>query len=132
MKNSDDPEEAAVYAEIENGTFLTKLRGTANGLLPYQLQLKELKKILSNASEYLPFLKEKDADGLTMEQKIISLCTFRIPYYVGPLNTASDKAWISRTDVKIYPWNFDSVVNREESAERFMKKLIGRCTYTGD
>lgn len=132
MKNSDDPEEAAVYAEIENGTYLTKLRGTANGLLPYQLQLKELKKILTNASLYLPFLKEKGEDGLTVEQKIISLCTFRIPYYVGPLNTASDKAWLSRTDEKIFPWNFDSVVNREESAERFMKKLIGRCTYTGD
>lgn len=132
MGESDDPEQKRVFEEIKNRTFLTKLKGSENGLLPYQLQLKELKKILLNAEGYLPFLKEKDEHGYSNEQKIISLCTFRIPYYVGPLNTASDKAWLSRKNEKIYPWNFDEVVNKEESADRFMKKLIGRCTYTGD
>lgn len=132
MKESENSEERRIYEEIEAGTFLTKLKGSENGLLPYQLQLKELKKILSNAENYLPFLMEKDKDGISVEQKILSLCTFRIPYYVGPLNSTSDKAWLSRTDEKIYPWNFEKVVNLEESADRFMKKLIGRCTYTGD
>lgn len=132
MAKSEDSEEVRVFNLIKDRTFMTRLKGTENGLLPYQLQLKELKKILANAESYLPFLKEKDANGYTAEQKIISLCTFRIPYYVGPLNTASDKAWVSRTNEKIYPWNFDEIVNKEESADRFMKKLIGRCTYTGD
>ena len=132
MADSENAEDVRVFNMIKDRTFLTRLKGSENGLLPYQLQLKELKKILANAEGYLPFLKEEDSNGYTAEQKIISLCTFRIPYYVGPLNTASDKAWVSRTDEKIYPWNFDEIVNKEESADRFMKKLIGRCTYTGD
>ena len=132
MKESSVPEERKVYEEIEAGTFFTKLKGSENGLFPYQLQLKELRKILSNASHYLSFLKEKDKDGISVEDKIISLCTFRIPYYVGPLNKNSKKAWLSRTEEKIYPWNFDRVVNKEESADGFMRKLIGKCTYTGD
>lgn len=56
MKDSENEEERRVYTEIENGTFLTKLKGKENGLVPYQLQLKELKKILMNAKTYLPFL----------------------------------------------------------------------------
>lgn len=134
MKDSEDEEERRVYTEIENGTFLTKLKGKENGLVPYQLQLKELKKILNNAKTYLPFLSEKGKDGITTEDKIISLLTFRIPYYVGPLAkpTDSNKAWLERKDEVIYPWNFTEVVDLQGSAKKFMKNLIGKCTYTGE
>lgn len=129
---SNDEKYAGIYEKIRNKTFLTKLKGSDNSVIPNQLHLKELKKILENAGGYLTFLNEKDADGLTVKEKIISIFTFRIPYYVGPLNTASDKAWLERTDEKIYPWNFEKTVDIEKSAERFMTNLIGRCTYTGD
>lgn len=129
---STDGKYADIYEKIRNKTFLTKLKGSDNSVIPNQLHLKELKKILENAGEYLPFLNEKDSDGLTVKDKIISIFTFRIPYYVGPLNTASANAWLERTDEKIYPWNFEKVVDIEKSAERFITNLIGRCTYTGD
>lgn len=134
MENSENEEERRIYSEIENSTFFTKLKGAENGLIPYQLQLKELKKILKNAENYLPFLLGKGEDGITNEEKIISLLTFRIPYYVGPLAKPSDtnRAWLERTDEVIYPWNFTRVVNLHESAKKFMKNLIGKCTYTGE
>ena len=134
MKDSEDEEERRVYAEIDNYQFLTKLRSKENGLIPYQLQLKELKAILVNAKEYLPFLSSKGDDGISVEDKIISLLTFRIPYYVGPLAKPADnnKAWLDRKDDVIYPWNFSEVVDLQKSAKNFMKKLVGRCTYTGE
>lgn len=134
MKDSEDEEERRVYAEIDNYQFLTKLRSKENGLIPYQLQLKELKAILANAKEYLPLLSSKGDDGISVEDKIISLLTFRIPYYVGPLAKPADnnKAWLDRKDDVIYPWNFSEVVDLQKSAKNFMKKLAGRCTYTGE
>lgn len=130
MKNS--PDFADIYDEIENKTFLTRLVGSDNGVIPCQLNLKELEKIVENAAGYLSFLNNADSDGITVAQKIISIFKFRIPYYVGPLNKQSPNHWAVRSDGKIYPWNFDKVVNVSESAEKFIINLIGRCSYTGD
>lgn len=130
LKNSDEYEE--IYSEIENKTFLTKLKGTENGLIPKQLHRSELVKILNNTSSYLPFLKEKDENGISVSEKIISIFDFRIPYYVGPLNPKSKTGWIVRDADKIYPWNFEKVVDVDASAEKFIENLIGRCTYTGE
>ena len=44
-------DEKRVFEDINNNVFFTKLRGKENGIVPYQLQLKELKKILSNAND---------------------------------------------------------------------------------
>ena len=130
MKNSNDPEEKRIYEEIINKTFLPRLKGADNGVIPYQLHLKELKAILKNAESYLPFLKDTDENGISTEDKLISTYTFRIPYYVGPLTTRDQNHWVERTEEKIYPWNFSKVVDEEKSAQAFMDKLIGRCTYT--
>jgi len=132
MKVSDDPEEQRVYEEISNKVFLTKLKGTENGLIPFQLNLKELVKILDNASGYWNALNEKGSDGITIKDKIIALFTFKIPYYVGPLNKNAKHYWAVRTDERIYPWNFTDVVDEKKTAENFIKNLIGKCTYTGE
>lgn len=132
MKDSEDPEERRIYQEIEENTFLTKLKGSDNGLIPFQQHLKELDAILDNASEYLPFLNEADKDGKTVKEKIRSIFTFKIPYYVGPLSKKANHNWIVRSDEKIYPWNFNEIVDLEASAHGFMDNLVGRCTYTGD
>lgn len=101
-----------------------------NGIIPYQLHLSELKAILANAEKYLPFLAVKDADGLSITDKIISILTFRIPYYVGPLNSHSDHAWIVRNeDGKIYPWNFHAKVDEQQSADKFILRMTNKCTY---
>lgn len=130
MKN--DPDMADIWAQIEGKNFLPKLKGSDNGVIPNQLHKIELKAILKNASSYLPFLNETDADGLTVADKILSIFEFRIPYYVGPLNKKAGHQWIIRTDEKIFPWNFEKVVDLEKSAQAFITELIGRCTYTGE
>jgi len=130
MKNEPAYEE--LYKKIENDSLLPKLRGSENSVIPNQLQRRELTKILDNAESYLHFLQDKDENGLTIKEKIISIFDFRIPYYVGPLNKKSAHHWVERSDEKIYPWNFEKVVDLETSAERFIVNLTNRCTYTGD
>ncbi len=68
--------------------------------------------------------------------------SFRIPYYVGPLtqkNAARDGkgetrfAWSSRKpgmeDARVYPWNWEDVIDKDQSAEDFIRRMTGTCTY---
>ena len=118
---------APLYAQIEEKTFLPRLTGSENGIIPYQLHRLELRKILDNASAYLPFLLEEDEDGISVREKIEAVFAFRVPYYVGPMKNH----WAVRTGEKVYPWNFENVVDLDASAAAFLKNLIGKCTYTG-
>ena len=117
-----------ILKDIELKTFMPKLKSSDNGVIPYQLKLMELKKILENQSKYYEFLNEIDKYG-TVKDKIESIMEFRIPYYVGPLNPDSKYAWIKRNNTKIKPWNFKDVVDLDSSREEFIDRLIGRCTY---
>ena len=114
---------------LELRTFMPKQKDTDNRVIPYQLYLFELKKILDNASVYLSFLNSIDKDGLSVKEKLLSVFTFRIPYFVGPLNSRSDYAWIVRKADKIYPWNFEKVVDLDSSEQRFIEKMTNTCTY---
>lgn len=118
-----------MYDEINAGTFMPKMKSKNNSVVPMQAVREELKAILKNAENYLPFLKEVDDSGKTVSQKIIDIFEFRIPYYVGPLNKHSDKSWLERTDEKIYPWNFEQVVDIDKSSENFITNLTSKCTY---
>lgn len=118
-----------MYSEIASGVFMPKAVSKDNSVIPMQIQKAELEAILRNAKEYLPFLSISDENSKTVEQKIIDIFSFRIPYYVGPLNKHSDKAWLERKDVKIYPWNFYDVVDMDKSAERFIENLTSKCSY---
>ncbi len=129
MKDNSDYSD--MWQDITDGIFLMKLSSKENGLIPNQVHRRELKKILENASCYLDFLNCEDEYG-TVADKILSIFDYKIPYYIGPLNTKSDKSWVVRSEEKIYPWNMNSVVNVDESALKFMENLIGRCEYTGD
>ena len=118
-----------MFDKIENGTFMPKIVVKDNGVIPMQVNRSELKAILKNASTYLEFLKKKDENGISVSDKIVKIFEFRIPYYVGPLNNHSLKSWLVRSNEKIYPWNFDSVVDIEQSAENFINNLTSKCTY---
>lgn len=121
-----------VLAEMDKGEFLPKQVSNANGVIPYQVHLQELKAILQNAEKYFPFLA-KEQDGMTVSEKIISLMTFRIPYYVGPLHTGSKFAWSVRRKeyekVSINPWNFDKAIDADASEEEFIRRMTNKCTY---
>lgn len=121
-----------MFLRIENGIFMPKQITKDNGVIPMQLNRQELKIILDNACTYLELLNETDNNGLSVKDKIIKIFDFRIPYYIGPLNTHSDNSWLVRTDEKMYPWNFENVVDIEKSAENFIKNLTSKCTYLRD
>lgn len=118
-----------MYKHIfELGDFMPKIVCKDNGVVPIQLTKAELSIILKNAEKYLPFLSEVE-DGKTVSEKIMDILSYRIPYYVGPLNQHSERSWLERTGEKIYPWNFENVVNVDRSAEKFIENLTSKCTY---
>lgn len=113
--------------------FMPKIVSKNNGVIPYQLHYAELTKILENASKHYPFFNVADKNGITVKDKILQIMKFRIPYYVGPLNDKdinNKNCWVvRRSREKIYPWNFDSVVDKEASAENFITRMTSQCTY---
>ena len=119
-----------IIQKIDDKTFLSRLKVTENGSIPYQIHLLELKKILESQSQFYSIFNEKDENGITIKEKIISIMSFRIPYYIGPLNSKSDFAWIIKNNNdKIYPWNFNDNVDTEKSAEKFITRMTSKCTY---
>ena len=119
--------------EVKNQTLLPLARTTTNGTIPNQVHIQELKAILDNAKKYLPFLNEKDEYG-TVAEKIISIAKFRIPYYVGPLSTRHKEqganSWIVRKqEGRIYPWNFEEMVDLEQSNKEFIQRMTNKCTH---
>lgn len=118
--------------DMEFKKFMPKIKSSDNGVIPYQLKLMELNKILENQSKYHKFLNSSDEYGSVCD-KIASIMEFRIPYYVGPLNPESKYAWIKKHKASnITPWNFKDVVDLDSSREEFIDRLIGRCTYLKD
>lgn len=126
-----------IFLEIQNGTFLPKQVVGENGVIPYQMHLAELDEILKNAARHHDFLNRKDDSGFSVAEKIRSILTFRIPYYVGPLNDAHKSeqlershCWIQRKEPgRILPWNFEEKVDIKASAELFIKRMTNYCTY---
>ena len=132
LKKTVNIQDERILDEMEKGEFLPKQVSNANGVIPYQVHLQELKAILSNAEKYFPFL-QKEENGLSVSEKIVSLMTFRIPYYVGPLHSESQFAWSVRQKgyekVSITPWNFDKAIDTDASEEAFIRRITNKCTY---
>ena len=129
-------EDRCVYEEIieklELRSFLPKQKNTNNRVIPYQLYKYELVEILENVSEYLSFLNDVDEDGYSIKDKIVSVFSFKIPYFVGPLNENSPRAWIKRhpgAQGKIYPWNFEKIVDLDKTEQEFIRRMTNICTY---
>ena len=119
-----------ILNKIELDNFLPKQKIKDNGVIPRQVHQKELEIILKNAEKHFSWLTEKDETGLSVSEKIMKIFEFKIPYYVGPLNSKSPFAWIERKEYgKILPWNFESMVDTSKTAEKFIKKMTNKCTY---
>ena len=119
-----------ILNKIELDDFLPKQKIKDNGVIPRQVHQKELEIILKNAEKYFSWLTEKDEIGLSVSEKIMKIFKFKIPYYVGPLNSKSPFAWIERKEYgRILPWNFESIVDTSKTAEKFIKKMTNKCTY---
>ena len=137
-KLEDSDEKNKILTDLELETFLPLQRTKDNSVVPYQIHREELIKILDNAEKYHSFLKEKNNSGYTVKEKIIQLLEFRIPYYVGPLNSHKKAneggyAWSVRNKgeekTPVTPWNYSKVIDETASAEKFITNLTNKCTY---
>lgn len=124
-----------MLGRFEEERFLRRLKTSDNGSIPYQLHLEEMDAILKNQGKHYPFLLEN-------LDKIESLVSFRIPYYVGPLtqkNAALDHngqarfAWATRKpgkgDEPVYPWNWEEVIDKGHAAHAFIQRMTSDCSY---
>ena len=128
--NNTDEIVKNILNKIELDSFLPKQKIKDNGVIPRQVHQKELEIILKNAEKYFSWLTEKDETGLSVSEKIMKIFKFKIPYYVGPLNSKSPFAWIERKEYgKILPWNFENMVDISKTAEKFIKRMTNKCTY---
>ena len=128
------PEDQAAYEDmmtrLESRSFLPKQKDTDNRIVPQQLYRQEMAEILNRAESYLPLLSERDEDGLSIKEKLLSIFDFRIPYYVGPLiKRGNGTAWIERKQGKILPWNFRDMVDLDKCEQNFIDQMINDCTY---
>jgi len=120
--------EKEIIARIKQEKFLLRQNSTDNGSIPYQLHLAELTKIIDNQKQYYSCLQAN-------EDKIKLLVSFRTPYYVGPYDDNKDNnkfSWLIRKgDSKeaIRPWNFEELVDIDETAKKFIDKMRNHCTY---
>ncbi len=124
--------EKQLIKDIFNANAFPKQLTSSNCVIPYQLHLKELEEILENAKEYLPFLDKKDENGYSVIDKVIATFTFKIPYYIGPVVDSTDHefAWVvKKKNEKVYPWNFDEVIDKQTSAKNFITRMTNKCTY---
>lgn len=142
LKKYDEFEEATTLQEaIELDNFMPKQRTSANGVIPRQLHQKELDKIIENQAKYYPWLAELNPNEKRRNEakyKLDELVAFRVPYYVGPMIEKNDAnkdnnakfAWMIRKEQgRITPWNFDEKVDRNQSAENFIKRMTTKDTY---
>ena len=122
----DDPRYQRFEKQAELEEFLSRQRIRDNGAIPHQIHQYELERIIDNQAQYYPFLAQNC-------DKIISIFTFKLPYYIGPLKTGGDFAWsVKKKDGVIYPWNFDEMIDNEASAEQFIDRMRNHCTYLPD
>lgn len=123
---ANDEVAVEILNKIEEKKFLFFLNTKENSSIPHQLHLSELETILERQSTFYDTLKQDTV-------KIKSLLTFKIPYYVGPLNKNSSFAWIvKKSEEPIRPWNFSEVVDESQSAEAFITRMTNYCTYLRD
>nr|WP_302147538.1 type II CRISPR RNA-guided endonuclease Cas9 [Limosilactobacillus mucosae] len=135
--------EQKIKGEIEAGDYLPKQRTSANGVIPHQMHQQELDQIIENQKEYYPWLAEPNPVEKNIKNKnakyyLDQLVSFRVPYYVGPMITLADQqktskasfAWAVRKEAgKITPWNFYDKIDREKSANNFIKRMTHKDTY---
>ena len=135
FENTDAVNDAAyqqMKQDFDAEKFLRRQKTSDNGVYPYQFHLEEMQLIIENQAQHYPFLTK-------IKPKLESLVTFRIPYYVGPLTQKGIQrngrkfAWSKRNkdaeNQRIYPWNWDSIIDKSASAEAFILRMTGKCTY---
>lgn len=115
--------------------FCPKPRTRRNAYVPNQLLKAELEQILEKAATKHPFLLAMDEEcGLTKSEKILAMFSFKIPYYLGPLDK-SKYAWCEWRDNKkgpVYPWNLHKKIDVVKTRRNYFQSIIGECSVLFD
>lgn len=123
---------------IDEDRLFPVQRDSDNGVIPYQLHRNELRRILEKQGKYYPFLLDTFEKNGEQVNKIEGLLTFRVPYFVGPLveregmqpSDNGENHWMKRKKSgEITPWNFDKMVDKDESGRRFIERLVDTDSY---
>lgn len=126
-EQSQEDTRTYILEQVQDASYLALLNNVSNSSIPYQNSLYEAKRILSNQARFNSDISEEVID------KVIQLISFRIPYYIGPLvknDEQSEFAWSERLkDTNITPFNFDEVIDRSASAEKFIRRMTNKCSY---
>ena len=117
--------------------LLPKQRGYAKGTIPQQIHHNELALILRKlCQDYPSFAIENPNESPsynTKAKKIEAIHSFRIPYYCGPMASATDNnnkfAWGEAINQVVYPWNYTELVDLGQRASRFIERMKNECTY---
>ena len=119
----DEDDYKYLKAKVEKKELLQIIANVSTSVIPHQLHLQELEKILDNASALYPSISAN-------KDKFIQLFKFRVPYYFGPLDTRSKNSNVVRTqNITITPWNYKDVIDDNKTKEKFIKKLTNSCSY---
>lgn len=113
---------------LNKNVFLQKQKSYLNAAIPHQNNEYEAKTILKNQQKYYPEITDD------MINKVSQIISFRIPYYIGPLlkkATDNDFGWVVRknTSEHALPWTIDEVIDRSQSAEKFINRMTNYCAY---
>lgn len=112
-----------LLAKAQNKTLLKTISFSSTSIIPHQLHLIELERIIDNCKNKYPFVYEN-------KDKIITLFKFRVPYYYGPLNSRSEFSNVVRAkNETITPWNINEIIDDNATRNKFMRKLTNKCSY---
>ena len=118
-------DEILALADAQN--FLKTISDVNTSVIPHQLNLHELNLILNNAKKYFPHLVGDDFIA-----KIKTLFKFRVPYFVGPLTRNEGNKYsnlVTKNKERITPFNFEQVVDYEQTKLKFISQRLNRCSY---
>lgn len=112
-----------LMGKTQECNLLQRIANVSTSVIPHQLHLKELRVILENAKKYYPFIED-------IEDKIIAIFLYKIPYYFGPMSTNSEKSNIvKKSDERITPWNYKDIIDDDATKINFMNRLTNNCRY---
>lgn len=122
---------------IDKNDFLLKIRSRENAVIPNGLYVKELKQILKINSEKFTFLLNKDENGLSVSDKIVSIIEFRVPYFVGPIGIINNEervnGWAEKEcDLELRPWTLNKIINFDKAEDMFIQRMTNKCTYLSE
>lgn len=113
----------------EQDRLLQTIALRSTSVIPMQLHQKELKLILKNAIS-------RNIKGIAeIEDKILKLFQYKIPYYCGPLTTKSNYSNVVFKNNEyrpLKPWDYEEAIDWDETKKKFMEGLTNKCTYLKD